>query len=93
MTMTSIHNIRRPAFLLLQTSLAVAGFLVVTDPSVGWVTYSGMGALDAMAVGRVGTVTGLVGTGLVFGAALFLCTRKGTPPTSGGDRSDVGKDT
>lgn len=90
--MTSIHNIRRPAFWLLLTSLAAAGFLVLTDPSVGLVSYPGMGTLDEMAVGRVGTVAGLVGTGLVFGAALSLCTRKGTPPTSGGDRSDMRKD-
>lgn len=87
--MTSIHNIRLPAFWLLLMSLAVAGFLVLTDPSMGLVSYQGMGELDAMAVGRVGTVAGLVGAGLVFGAALFLCTRKGTPPMSGGDRSDT----
>lgn len=83
--MTSIHNIRRPALWLLLTTVAAAVFFVLTDPELGWVSYPTMGPLDAWLVGRWGTWTGLVGSAALFGVALYLCTRKGTPPTHTGE--------
>lgn len=79
--MTSIHNIRRPAFWLLLTTLAAGVFFIVTDPAVGWVTYPNMSPLDALWVGRWGTWAGLAGLCVLLAAAIFLCTRKATPPT------------
>jgi hypothetical protein len=79
--LSSIHNIRRPAFWLVLSCLGAIGFFVLTDPRAGLLTYSTPNPIDALRQAEIGTMVGVVGSGLILLVALFLCTRKGSPPT------------
>ena len=79
--LSSIHNIRRPAFSLVLACLTAIAFFVLTDPRFGLVPYTTPNPVDALRQAEVGTTVGIAGASLVLVVALFLCTRKGSPPT------------
>jgi uncharacterized membrane protein len=79
--LSSHHNIRRPAFWLVCTCGLAIVYFVLTDPRLGIVKYRELNPIDAAAITEAGTVVGLVGSGVLLLIGLFLCTRKGSPPT------------
>lgn len=91
--MTSHHNIRRPAVWLTFTCLAAMVFFYVTDPRSGIPQKVSdafrsrdepapvVNVVDAAQQARLGTAVGLTGSAVLLLVSLFLCTRKGSPPT------------
>lgn len=79
--LASTHNIRRPAFWLVLTCLAAIAFFILTDPRVGLVRYNAPTEVDALRQTELGTIVGVTGSVILLIVALFLCTRKGSPPT------------
>lgn len=79
--LSSHHNIRRPAFWLACTCVLAILFFVLTDPRLGVVKYRDLNPIDAANLTEPGTLLGLAGSSLLLLISLFLCTRKGAPPT------------
>lgn len=81
MAMVSTHNIRRPALWLVCTCLLAIAYFLLTDPRAGLFDLGANNPVDAVAQAELGTLVGLAGAGVILLVALFLCTRKGSPPT------------
>jgi hypothetical protein len=87
--MVSTHNIRRPAFWLVLTCLGAILFFLATDPRAGLVSFGTPNVVDAIHQAEMGTVVGLAGSVVLLVIAIFLCTRKGSPPTMGPEKPGV----